>query len=93
MPARATFRQLKGPASPFAFGQEVFLRHESIIKHDLSGDRGAQRKLAFDLRASRIPCVPRSIRKPRMTSSSLAQTSATSATGELVIHILLPVSR
>ena len=39
------------------------------------------------------PLLPRSTRKPRMTPSSLAQTSATSAIGELVIHILVPVSR
>jgi len=39
------------------------------------------------------PLVPRSTRKPRMTPSSLAHTSARSATGALVIHILLPVSR
>jgi hypothetical protein len=40
------------------------------------------------------PFISRSITKPRMTSSSVfAQTTATSAIGELVIHILAPLSR
>jgi len=41
------------------------------------------------------PFVPRSTTKPAIDSalsSSLAQTTATSAKGALVIHILLPVS-
>ena len=37
------------------------------------------------------PAMPRSQMKPRISSaSSLAQTTATSAMGELVIHILVP---
>ena len=42
------------------------------------------------------PFMPRSSKKPWMTSlpcsSSLAQTTITSAKGELLIHILLPLS-
>ncbi len=38
------------------------------------------------------PSDPRSTRKPRICPSSLAHTSATSATGELVIHIFDPFS-
>ena len=38
------------------------------------------------------PSIPRSRRKPRMTPSSLAQTTITPAMGELVIHDLVPVS-
>jgi hypothetical protein len=38
------------------------------------------------------PLVPRSTMKPRITPSSFAHTTATSAIGELVIHILAPVS-
>ncbi len=30
--------------------QNVLFRHEGILEHDLAGDRGAQRKLALDLR-------------------------------------------
>ena len=39
------------------------------------------------------PGVPFSTRKPRTPSSVLAQTTATSATLPLVIHILLPLMR
>jgi hypothetical protein len=40
------------------------------------------------------PGIPRSSTKPRIEPpSSLAQTTNTSAIGELVIHILLPESR
>ena len=38
------------------------------------------------------PLVPRSTMKPRISPSSFAHTTATSAIGELVIHILAPVS-
>ena len=38
------------------------------------------------------PLVPRSTMKPRILPSSLAHTTAMSATGELVIHILAPLS-
>ncbi len=38
------------------------------------------------------PSNARSTRKPRITPSSLAQTSATSATGEWVIQYLPPFS-
>jgi hypothetical protein len=40
------------------------------------------------------PFMPFSSRKPRIVpSSSLAQTTKTSAMGELVIHIFAPLSR
>jgi len=38
------------------------------------------------------PFAPRSTMNPRITPSSFAHTTATSAIGELVIHILAPVS-
>ena len=50
MPARATLRQPNGPASPLTFGQQIFFRHDGAVEHDLAGDGGAQRQLAFDLR-------------------------------------------
>ena len=39
------------------------------------------------------PCMPFSTMKPRITPSSLAQTTPTSAMGLLVIQILFPVRR
>ena len=38
------------------------------------------------------PFVPRSTMNPRMTPSSLAQTTATSATGAFEIQLLAPLS-
>src|SRR5207244_5031732 len=70
--------------------QQVVLRHEGVLEHDLAGDRGAQRQLAFDLGVAN-PLVPRSTMKPRMTLSSFAQTTAMSAMGELLIHVFAPV--
>ena len=43
-------RQPNGPARPFDVRQEVLLRHDGVLQHDLAGDRGAQRQLALDLR-------------------------------------------
>src|SRR5262249_9162214 len=40
----------EGAAEAFGVRQHVLLRHERVLEHDLAGDRGAQRKLAFDLR-------------------------------------------
>ena len=39
------------------------------------------------------PFIPRSRMKPRMVSSSFAQTTMMSATGELLIHIFAPLRR
>ena len=35
---------------PLDVRQQVLLRHEGPVEHDLAGDRGAQREFAFDLR-------------------------------------------
>ena len=52
----------------------------------------ARRDSLLSIRGVVKPSAPRSTRKPRITPSSLAHTSATSAIGALVIHILAPFS-
>jgi hypothetical protein len=73
-------------------GEGVFLGAEHVVHHDLAGDAGAQAHLAVDGRCGQ-PFQPFSRMKPRICPpSSLAQTTNTSATGLLLIHILLPLS-
>jgi hypothetical protein len=75
----------------FDVRQQILLRHDRILQHDLAGDRGAQRSLPSIFGVEK-PFVPRSTMKPRIAPSSFAHTTAMSAIGELVIHILAPLS-
>src|SRR6185295_9569809 len=84
MPKRALLRQPNGPARPFTFGSRFS-----------SGTRQSSSTISpvIDARSDNLPSifgvekplVPRSTRKPRMTLSSFAQTTATCATGAFEI--------
>ena len=94
-PGDAVAREVEAaerPGEAAALRQQVLLGHHGAVEHDLAGDRGAQRQLALDLRRGN-PLVPRSTMKPRILPSSLAQTTATSAIGALVIQVLAPLRR
>ncbi len=86
----AAERPLAGRSRP---GRSWLLGHEHLVHHDLAGDRGAQAELALDLGRARAPSCPSPGRsRGPAPSSSLAQTTKTSAIGELVIHVLEPLS-
>ena len=92
MPARATLRQPKGPASPLAFGNR-FSSGTNASSSTISPVIEVRSESLPSIFGVDRPFVSRSIRKPRMTPSSLAHSTARSATGALVIHIFVPVSR
>ena len=92
MPARATLRQPNGPARPFTFGSR-FSSGTNTSSSTISPVIEARNESLPSILGVENPLVPRSTKKPRMTPSSLAHTTARSATGALVIHILAPVSR
>ena len=73
--------------------QQIFRRHEHVLHHDLAGDRGAQAELALDPRRGEAFHPALQHEAADDTVIGLAQTTKTSAIGELVIHILAPVMR
>ena len=81
-----------GLLRPVRLGQQVRLGDQAVLEHQLGGDRGAQGVLPLHDRSPCSPGVPFSTRNPRIPSSVLAQTTATSAMVPLVIHILAPLS-
>jgi hypothetical protein len=83
---------VNGPFRPRTSGK-AFSSGQNTSSITISPVMEARRPtLPWILGADR-PFQPFSSTKPRIApSSSLAQTTNTSATGELVIHILLPVS-
>ena len=77
---------------PARLGQPRVAGQPHVVEHDLAGGRGAQRHLVPDLPGRDARACP-SARRSRATPSSVrAQITATSATGALVIHILVPCS-
>jgi hypothetical protein len=80
MPKRALLRHPNGPLSPLYVRQQSVFGDKDVIEDHLTRHRGAQRQLSLDL-GRRIARAAASTRNPRMTPSSLAQTTATSAIG------------
>src|SRR5262249_60790348 len=89
--ARATLRQPNGPASPETFGSS-FSSGTTAPSTTSSPVIEARRLNLPSIFGVDSPLAPRSTRKPRILPSSLAHTTATSATGALVIQVLAPVS-
>src|SRR5215475_4843005 len=85
-------RQPNGPASPFTFGSR-FSSPTTQFSSTISPVIDARSESLPSIFGVENPFAPRSTTKPRMTPSSFAHTTAMSAIGALVIHILAPVSR
>ena len=90
MPARATLRQPNGPARPETFGS-ILSSGTTAPSSTISPVIEARKLSLPSIFGVENPLVPRSTRKPRILPSSFAQTTATSATGALVIQVLVPV--
>src|SRR5271169_2194633 len=90
MPARATLRQPNGPARPETFGN-ILSSGTTASSSTISPVIEARNDSLPSIVGVEKPLVPRSTMKPRILPSSLAQTTAMSATGELVIQVLAPV--
>src|SRR5437867_879015 len=90
MPYRAWDRQPSGPRSPFTFGS-LFARGIRQSWNESSEVIEARIENLPWMSSVEKPGVPRSTRKPPISSSSsLAQTTATSAMEPLVIQSLVP---
>ena len=85
-------RQPNGPASPFTFGSRLS-SGTNASSSTISPVIEARSDSLPSIVGVENPLVPRSTMKPRITPSSFAHTTATSATGALVIHILAPLRR
>ena len=92
MPERALLRQPNGPASPETFGSR-FSSGTTAPSSTISPVIEARSDSLPSIFGVENPLVPRSTMKPRILPSSLAQTTAMSAIGELVIQVLAPVRR
>ena len=84
-------RQPNGPASPLTFGSR-FSSGTTASSSTISPVIEARSESLPSIFGVENPLVPRSTMKPRILPSSFAHTTATSAIGELVIHIFAPVS-
>lgn len=70
--------------------QNVFFWNNHILHHYHSSDGSSQRQFSFNLGVV-IPFIPLSKRNPLISPfSSLAQTTKTSAIGELEIQVFVP---
>src|SRR6185312_11271923 len=90
-PQRALLRQPNGPARPLAFGSR-FSSGTTQSASTISPVIEARSDSLPSIFGVAKPFMPRSTTKPRMTPSSLAQTTAMSATGALEIQVLAPLS-
>ena len=97
MPKRALFRQVKGPFRPRTSGK-AFSSGTNTSSITISPVIEARRPTLPWMAGADRPFMPLSRMKPRIwptlpaSDTSLAQTTNTSATGLLVIHILEPLS-
>jgi len=73
----------KRRAKTFGARQQCVFRRRHILQHDFAGNAGAQREFSIDARGG----------KTFGAAFHLAQTSARSAMGALVIHIFAPERR
>src|SRR5690554_2684215 len=90
IPYRAEFKQESGPLKLFTSGK-TFSFGTSTFSNTNSPVLEARSDHLLWVSGVEKPSIPRSTTKPRiLPSSSLAQTTAMSAIGELVIHILAP---
>src|ERR1700693_5337301 len=89
IPYRACVRQERRPFKPSTPGRmfSIGIRQSSNTSCDVTE---ARRDILPLCSKDENPLVQRSTRKPRMTPSSLAQTTAMSATDPLVIQALAP---
>src|SRR5699024_5551409 len=89
-------RQVNGPLRPLISGN-VFSSGTKTSSKTNSPVSEARSDILYFVLGALYPSISFSTRKPRMTPSSslfslaLAQTTARSAIGELVIHILAPL--
>ena len=90
MPVRAILRQPNGPARPDTFGR-IFSSGTTAPSSTISPVIEARSDSLPSIFGVENPLVPRSTMKPRILPSSLAQTTAMSATGALLIQVLAPV--
>ena len=73
--------------------QQIFFRDHGAVEHDLAGDRGAQAELAFDLRRGKSLGVALDDEAADFSFELRPDNRHMSATGALVIQVLLPVRR
>ena len=93
MPNRAWVRQPRGPLRPFTLGSRL-ASSSTMTSSRTSSEVVEARRLHLPFISGALkPGVPFSTRKPRMPPSVWAQTTATSATVPLVIHIFVPLMR
>jgi hypothetical protein len=89
-------RQEKGPRRPLTPGQEVGSGTNTSAQPDVAGDRGAEAELAFDGGGAEAlhAALDDEAADVRLAVGvgSLAQTTARSAMGLLVIQYLEPLS-
>ena len=91
MPKRALLRQVNGPFRPRTSGK-AFSSGQNTLSITTSPVTLAHRPTLPSMTGADRPLAPLSSTKPRIwPSSSFAQMTNTSAIGELLIHILLPV--
>src|ERR1700743_120446 len=90
MPARATLRQPNGPDRAATLGK-ICSAGTTAPSSTISPVMEARSDSLPSIFGVENPLVPRSTMKPRILPSSFAQITAISATGALVIHILVPV--
>ncbi len=82
---------MNGPLRPRISGK-AFSSGQNTLSSTISPVMEARRPTLLWIAGAERPFMPLSRMKPRIApSSSLAQTTNTSAMGELVIHILAPV--